>query len=134
MSEAQGMKKCARCESTVPMLVISQDGYVHVNWQDLRVLVTFARRWSKHFDMTRDHSYFTVMTLDRIINDLREYQPRGAKDLMDETEEQTIIQAQERARTNYLVKPADARPIKDMLKKGENGLILSPFFKKGKLY
>jgi hypothetical protein len=133
LAEVKGKRACPNCGNVLGFLQLSQDGYVRVNWHDLRILATYARRWTIHFDMTKAGNRFAVLALDNILESLEAFKPKGAKDLVEPAEEKKIIDDQERARTAYLTRPADAIAPELLFKKDATGQIPSPFFKRGGL-
>lgn len=126
LSEVQGRDRCKLCKSPVPMLIISQDGYIRVNWEDLRVLVTYSRRWSGHFDMANEYTRMMVFALDKIIDNLRSFRPEGAKLIMDAREEKAIRDHQHAA-ARVAVEGRQVAVKAGTFEKDEEGRILSPY-------
>ena len=76
-AHAAGLHGCPYCKTMVQAQKISEDGYIKVNWQDLRMLSIFATRWSKLFDMRFQVNIDALAALQNIISKLEKYQPKG---------------------------------------------------------
>jgi hypothetical protein len=73
-----GVRGCAKCHTSIPPIYLAHDGYVKVNWQDLRVLAIYAQRWSIGFDLRNKGNQDALKALENIINHLRQYKPKNA--------------------------------------------------------
>jgi DNA-directed RNA polymerase subunit RPC12/RpoP len=76
-------RPCPHCKSEIPMLLGCEDGYVHVNWQDLRVLADYASRFSDRFNIDERADLDKAQQLENILHKLSHYQPRGSKPILD---------------------------------------------------
>lgn len=72
-----GYKTCPNCKSNIPPLFLVHDIIVKLNWQDLRILATYSKRWVTQFDMTIRGNQDMVKALENILNKLMPYQPAG---------------------------------------------------------
>lgn len=129
--EAGGGRVCPNpeCGTVIEPLNTDYDGYVRINWQDLRVLAIYARRWSMLFDMTRKPNQDAVKALFTIIEGLKKYQPKGAPPLVPNEDRievvNGIVQQQENTRPG-----AGGDVVLDegaTWEKDEQGNIKSPF-------
>lgn len=66
---------CPDCRSIIPPLFLIHDIHVRVNWQDLRILATYSKRWVTQFDMTLKGNQDMVKALENILQKLQQYQP-----------------------------------------------------------
>ena len=80
--QAAGVKGCPNCHTTLQPVLIAHDGYIKINWQDLRVLAIYAQRWSITFDLTNGGNRDSLKALQNIINKLRAYEPKGGPPLV----------------------------------------------------
>lgn len=72
----KGLKACPNCGTVIPPQKISEDGFVKVNWQELRVLATYAKRWASTFsNLPTDQDM--IKALDNTIMNLARYTPHG---------------------------------------------------------
>lgn len=78
----EGHKVCPNCKSTVTPLLKSQDGYVYVNWGQLRIMATYAKRWTTLIDIRKKGNWDMVQALDVFIKSLGFYKPNGALQLI----------------------------------------------------
>jgi hypothetical protein len=69
-------KECPVCKTLIPPLKIADDGYVMLNWQDIRVLAIYAQRWAGRFDMTSKGNVDSIQVLKGIVEHLKIYQPK----------------------------------------------------------
>ncbi len=58
---------------------MNHDGYIKVNWQEMRVLVIYAKRWAMAFDLANRTNQDAVKALNNIVLHLEQYQPKGAE-------------------------------------------------------
>lgn len=126
-----GVKGCPHCKTQLQMLGMNQDGYFKANWQDIRVLAIYARRWAAMFDMTNQGNVDAVKALANIIQGLSKCQPAGAPPIVPPNEV-VIIESPSPVRpTDAMLTIDQDKPVD--LKPGADGKIISPFFKlKGK--
>lgn len=76
-----GVKGCPHCGTTAQLLNKKHDGYIKINWQDLRVLAIYAERWSSMFDMSIKGNQDAVKALQKILENLRTYRPKDGAPL-----------------------------------------------------
>jgi hypothetical protein len=80
---------CPTCGTTIKPVKISQDGYIKVNWQDVRVLAIYSQRWAKGFNLDTKGNVDSKIALDNIINKLKAYKPTDGGDLDPEYQKDT---------------------------------------------
>lgn len=91
--KASGLKGCPHCRTVLEPLKVIEDGYVHLNWQDLRVLVLYAKRWSKIFDTNNRTSLDAIQALNNIIAKVQVHRPETGALLIPEQDIVTIEKA-----------------------------------------
>lgn len=119
-----GLKGCPHCKTVLEPLKIAEDGYVHVNWQDMRVLVLYAKRWSKIFDMSNRVSNDAVMALDNIVKNIQNHRPESGALLIPEND---IVVIERVIKQNLTGQPVVELTIKHA-KEEEVEKIPSPYF------
>ena len=136
--QAAGVIGCPSCHTKIQPLKISEDGYIKINWQDLRVLAIYAQRWSITFDLQNGGNRDALRALQNILNNLRNYQPRNAQPLTPPFDA-IIVKGGPPMRgapidlfEGELVVDEFTHVTADMLKPDHTGMIPSPFFKKRK--
>lgn len=77
----QGLKACPNCGTMLPPQLIAEDGYVKVNWQELRVLAIYAKRWSQIFDLNIPADREYMQALQNILGKFEKYRPRNGQPL-----------------------------------------------------
>lgn len=77
-----GVKACPNCGSTMAPLKVSQDGYIKINWQDLRTLAIYAKRWSGVFPTNSKGNRDALLALQVILKALEKYRPKDAMPLV----------------------------------------------------
>lgn len=114
-----GYKACPQCQTALPPVLLKNDGYIKANWQDMRMLAIFAKRWAAHFDTTKKGNRDAVVALDNICRRLESFRPGGAEPLL--------------GRNDQMQKPS----IPTIVPKGEHnaqpiklpdGSVVSPYF------
>lgn len=73
----KNIRECPNCKTTIKPLRISEDGYIKLNWQDIRVLAIYAQRWANTFDTRIQGNKEAVIALDVIISKLENYKPKN---------------------------------------------------------
>ena len=125
----QKTNTCPLCHTIVPPLQMAHDGYVKLNWQDLRVLAIYAQRWSTHFDLNKKGNQDALRALNNIIQSLRHYQPEGAPPIVPSTDV-VILEGSIRPKPPKKASPEIGFDEKAEIKPDANGNIPSPFYKK----
>lgn len=119
-----GVKGCPYCKTALAPLKVEQDGYVKLNWQDLRVLTIYSMRWTSVFDLTNQGNVQALKALQNIIESLKKYQPKGGAPLVLQEEVVIINKAVEpKATLIHETEKMDLTP-------DHTGMIPSPFFRK----
>lgn len=122
-----GIKDCPMCHTILQPLEVKHDGYIRVNWQDMRTLATYASRWSRVFDTKNKGDVDAIIALQNIIEGLSRFRPLGAE---------PIIPLKDPMRDGD--KSIDVRKLAEIntgdnlsgLKPGKDGKIVSPFFRR----
>lgn len=70
--------QCPFCKTVIPPMPLRHDGWVKLNWQELRVLAIYAQRWSTTFDLRLRGNLEALRVLQNILHELRQYQPKDA--------------------------------------------------------
>jgi len=73
--------QCPNCHTWVPPMKKSEDGYIKVNWQDIRVLAIYAQRWAATFPTENDDDKKAIVALNKIIAKIAQYRPPTGGDL-----------------------------------------------------
>lgn len=110
-----GIIGCPDCGTTLEPVYLAHDGYVRVNWQDLRMLAIFATRWSRRFDRSKRGNRDTLAALENIIEKLERYQPKNSRPLMGDNEPDNPT-------ITIVIENRNSAP-----KKLKDGSVLSPF-------
>lgn len=138
-----GIKSCPHCKTVIEPLLISQDGYIKINWQDLRVLAIYAWRWTQMFDRTRKGDVDAIIVFENILKHLSQYQPKDGAPIIPiqkAVPDPAIVAAimGQLRKVEMLPKPKHPEPKVEMtfeikqedLKPNAEGKIPSPFIKK----
>lgn len=130
---AAGVRGCPSCKTSLQPLKISEDGYIKVNWQDLRVLAIYAQRWSITFDLANGGNRDALKALQNIIANLKRFEPKGAQPLVPTFD---AIMIERRGPELRMPSSGDNFEVVDfppnVWKPDHTGMIPSPFFKKRK--
>lgn len=127
--QAVGIKVCPQCKTSIPALEIANDGYIKANWQDLRVLAIYAKRWAQVFNLKKQGDRDALQALDNILVNIQRFKPKNAIDLVPPHDDVIIgvIERHENPPMVQIVKEVtDHKAGKD-----SNGNITSPYFYKG---
>lgn len=62
-------------------VAIAHDGYVKLNWEDVRTLCIYAQRWADQYDTSNLENLDHVRTLKNIVDSLKIYQPKNSEGL-----------------------------------------------------
>ena len=76
-----GIAHCPHCRTSLPPMWIREDGYIHVNWQELRVLAIYAQRWGSKFDLSKKGNQDAIRAFGNILRHLERFKPQGANPL-----------------------------------------------------
>lgn len=119
---AQGHKNCPQCHTPIMPMKISEDGYVKLNWQDVRVLAQYARRWTVFFDRKNKSDVDAIIALNHIVAKLQMCMPKDALPLFPQHE---VIEIKQGRPPDMLdeTKPIELTP-------DATGNIPSPFIRK----
>lgn len=124
----QGIKQCPSCKTVLQPLLKRHDGYIQVNWQDMRTLAIYALRWSKIFDMNKQGDKDAHKALHNIISNLARFQPQGAPQIVPEKD--AVYEGMKRLEVQKLGDIGEGDNMKMPFKKDASGHIISPFFRK----
>ena len=112
----QGHGGCPNCHTKIAPMDTNHNGYIEVNWYELVMLATYAKRWSKVAILDTDLAVQTIMALENVLKRLSKYRPEGAMPLYPEHDSVQInITKSENVSTTDLPKQPE-------------GLMLSPFY------
>lgn len=100
-----GIIGCPNCGTKLNPMKIEHDIEVSLNWQDIRLLAIYAKRWTTVFDKNNLSEKQSIQALDDLIARLAKYQPEGAQPLTVPKEIEIVI-----------------------TKEGGNGSIPSPYY------
>lgn len=123
---AQGHKTCPSCHTAIMPMKIRDDITIKLNWQDLRVLAIYAKRWTTFFDLTKKDDQDCMKAFNRLIEKLLMYQPPNSLPLTIENEvvEVKLPKGNDRRLLDRQDGKIDLTPDKD-------GNIPSPFYFRG---
>ncbi len=121
-TDAVRLKRCPFCKTQIPPLKLSSDGYVKVNWQDLRVLCIYALRWSTNFNLAHKANQDALTALHNIIHAFEKYQPKGELTIVPEID---VVVIDAHRQIGEIVFEDGTE-----LKKDKDGKYPSPFYKK----
>lgn len=124
-----GIKQCPNCKTIIAPMNISEDGYIRINWQDMRVLAVYAKRWSSMFDLSNKGNRDAIQALVHILYKIEGFRPKTAKPLTP-IEDDIVIAKIKNQKGVPLVQIAVDRSNKAQEEKDATGSILSPYFKK----
>lgn len=125
-----GNKSCPNCHTMLQPLKMIHDGYIKANWQDLRVLAIYARRWAAMFDDTPGNQH-AILALEVIIDNLKKHRPKDSLPLLPDNE---VIFIGKVEGPKALPKPSEIEYDNTRaftLKPDGEGKIVSPFYRKG---
>ncbi len=122
-----GIKQCPSCNTVIQPQQMKFDGYVKMNWQDLRTLAVYAKRWSRIFDLSKKGDMDAARALENILANVRQYRPAGAEALVPSSDESNKPLRKVDVKKIGEIGIGDNMPID--LKPGADGKIVSPFFK-----
>lgn len=123
-----GVNVCPQCKTSIPALEIANDGYIKANWQDLRVLAIYAKRWAQVFDLKKKGDRDAFQALDNILRKIQSYKPKNAIDLVPQHDDVVIgvmHRADEPPMIQFLEEVKEPKQGKD-----DKGNIISPYFYK----
>jgi hypothetical protein len=138
---AAGVKGCPGCTTALQPMKVSEDGYIKINWQELRTLAIYAQRWSITFDLKNGGNRDSLKALQNILAGLRKYEPIGGQPLVPPFDAVVIERNAEGGISIPGPEPQDGEPVKlqivrnpdTSLKPDHTGFIPSPFYKRRKL-
>lgn len=79
--------KCPNCGTEVPPMHIVHDITLNINWQELRILATYSKRWIAQFDLKKRGNRDMVQALENIIHLLSHYRPLRTLPIVDPNKE-----------------------------------------------
>ena len=123
---------CPHCKESVKPLAMEHDGYIQVNWQDMRMLAIYANRWAAGFEDTHGNR-MAKRALLNIFNKLQRFQPPNAQPLLPPVDPviEEMFQRIQAERKKIKIEPLpETGEIK--LTPDEKGNIVSPFYKTNK--
>lgn len=110
---------CPFCGTHLAAMLTADDGYIRINWQQLRVLAIYAKRWTAHFDLGKRGNKDAVQALENILHHLTQYRPKDGETLLLPEAQENVPKLTEAAAG---AEPLAAQP---------DGSIPSPYFRKG---
>ncbi len=84
-ARSKGVSGCPKCATVINAMPIPHDGYIKVNWEEIRMLALFAQRWTSLFDRTNQGNKDTKRAIERICKKLEERKPKTGYTLIEET-------------------------------------------------
>ena len=72
---------CPICKTSIKPMRIQNDGFIKVNWEEIRLVSIYAQRWAEKFDKTNPANMEYLRALRNIIDRIQLYIPRGARNL-----------------------------------------------------
>lgn len=90
MENKQGVNRCPNCGTVIPPYLIAQDILIAINWQSLRILATYSKRWITQFDLRKRGNRDMVQALENIIHYLGHHRPPNALPIVDPEQYQAI--------------------------------------------
>jgi hypothetical protein len=117
-----GIKHCPACKTVIQPMRIEHDGYIKINWHNIRVLANYARRWTLTFDIASKGNRDAIQALLNIINALSVYRPKQAEPIVPQIDPvmEGYVQQVEYTEPEGVIE----------LKADHTGNIPSPWFKK----
>lgn len=122
-----GIKGCPVCKTVLQPLVMRQDGYIRVNWQDMRTLAIYAKRWSKIFDLRNKGDRDATAALKNIFIKLEKFRPVGAESLVPKRDPISDSLKRVEVSKGGAINIGD-NITQDTFKRDQDGNIPSPFF------
>lgn len=89
--QGSGAKTCPICHTMIEPLFIANDVIIEINWQSLRVLATYSKRWSKKIDQGTQANRDMVQALENILTQLKHYRPLSALPLITAEKEKEAV-------------------------------------------
>jgi hypothetical protein len=74
--------RCPSCSTEIARMLVREDGYIFINWQQLRTLAIYAARWSGSFDLNKKGNMDAMQALTHILMHLQTFQPKGSAPLL----------------------------------------------------
>lgn len=99
---------CPKCGTQIPPMRLYEFGYVHVNWQDIRVLAIYAQRWVETFRTDREQdkgNREAVITLNKIIEKLYKFKPPTGGNLDPDINHPVVKEAIEERKVRGIPSP-----------------------------
>lgn len=124
-----GIKQCPNCKTVIAPMDIKDDGYIRINWQDMRVLAVYAKRWSAMFDLKVKGNRDAVQALIHILYKIEGFKPKNAKPLTP-LEDDIVIARITGKSPLPLIEIAVKREKDEESKKDATGNLVSPYFRK----
>lgn len=79
----KGLQTCPNCNTRIKPMRIVDDGYIKINWEDIRLIAIYAQRWADRFDTKNTSNMEYIKILSNIINIIQKYQPRNNPNSLD---------------------------------------------------
>lgn len=115
--ERRGKIGCPKCGTMRELLLVAEDGFVRVNWQDLRLIIELAYktvdRTSMHMIKEKREVRDEIIAFEQVVRNLTRFQPRGSRALYER-----------KRRTQYLLEFNDRA---DMTVQAD-GTVPSPYY------
>lgn len=96
---------CPNCGTQVPPMKLNEFGYIHVNWQDIRVLAIYAQRWAETFPKDIKGNIDHVQALKNIVGNLQRFRPPTGDPLDAEIQAPPVAEAIEQRKVIGIKSP-----------------------------
>lgn len=123
---AASIKGCPSCHTSLTPQLLREDGWVRVNWQDLRALAIYAQRWSITFDLSNSGNRDSLRALQNIFGKLRQYEPKGSQPLTPAMDA-VVVRSTKDANGELTIEIESSIT---ELKADHTGLVPSPFYQR----
>ena len=96
-------KPCPNCKSRTGFEILEHDGYIKINWQQLRVLVAYSSRWLRQFDPNKQGNPDAVKAFNNLVERLKQYQPEGGLPIIVDEDEAKIDKTNTPVKSPYFL-------------------------------
>lgn len=72
---------CPTCKTRMRPMRIANDGYIKINWEEIRLMAIYAQRWTEKFDKTNQGNMDYIKALNNIVSKIQLYQPKTSMSL-----------------------------------------------------
>lgn len=84
--QKDGWKACPNCGTIIPPLHLIYDIAILINWQQLRIMATYSKRWIGQFNTSIRGNRDMIQVLENILHQLSHYQPQNTLPIIDKEE------------------------------------------------